>query len=220
MKQYGLSLIWSNNSGFLDWLNSGPRAVGYAEASGTQSIPSVTFGGVAVNIPAEAVVSSALSLEALVSDASVNAEAVPTSNFSNRFWLASAPEYGEAVDLNTSGLWCAQQFCQTGAGIENVDPLVVAPSNSGTLDTVSPLSHASAKWFVTVTDNVTSETKVSEITAAFTSGMPSFTQHAITGDRINTNINVIYVSGNVSVIATNNGANTVTVRAARILTEV
>ncbi len=219
MKVYGLSLVWANDSGYLAWLDTGPRAVAYAEAVSTQASPSATFAGIATDIPAEAIISQALSLEVLAANAGQFAEAV-SSSFSNRFFLSTAPAYGEAVDANTAGLWCAQQFCQTGAGIENVTPITVPASNSGTLDTVNTANYASAKWFITVNDDVAGETKVLEVTAAFTSGMPSFTRHAIVGDRINTSINVIYVSGNATVIATNSGANTVTVRAARILTEV
>lgn len=218
MKVFGLSLLYDWGAAYASGqAAASPSAVAYAEADTVTANASPTLAGLGTG-NAEAV-ETAQAFIAIATSANVPAEAAILSDIANRFWLSSGDNYGEAVDANTIGLYCAQQFCQTG-GVESVGPVTIGPSSSGTLDTVSTATYASAKWFVTITDTVTGDTKVSEVPVAFTAGMPSFNQHSLTGDKISATVNVIYSGSDVQVIITNNGGNPIEARAARILTEV
>ena len=106
---------------------------------------------------------------------------------------------------------------QGGASSDLVTSSVVIPTTAtGTVDSVASTSLA-VKWFVSVENNTTTENAAYEIYAQNRGGTVSWNRSSTLGDEIDHDI-VVAISGpNLELQITNNEANSITVRAVRIL---
>lgn len=106
-----------------------------------------------------------------------------------------------------------------GAGVSQ-NKITIASAATGVADSIPIASGPSARWMLTITDNITGDQTLSEIWAGNDGTLVAHTRYGINsiGTPVPHTVDVLIVGGSMELQVTNTGGNTVTSRAVRILT--
>lgn len=106
-----------------------------------------------------------------------------------------------------------------GAGISE-NKITIASAATGVADSIPIASGPSARWHLTITDDVTGDQTQSEIWAGNDGTLVGHTRYGIfsIGGVVLHTVDVLIVGGSMELQVTNTGGNTITSRAVRILT--
>ncbi len=106
-----------------------------------------------------------------------------------------------------------------GAGVSQ-NKITIAAAATGVADSVAVALGPSAKWLLTITDNVTGDQTLSEIWAGNDGTLVAHTRYGINsiGAAVPHTVDVVILAGSMELRVANTGGNTVTSRAVRILT--
>ena len=98
--------------------------------------------------------------------------------------------------------------------------VTIASAATGVADSIPIASGPSARWMLTITDNITGDQTLSEIWAGNDGTLVAHTRYGINsiGTPVPHTVDVFIVGGSMELQVTNTGGNTVTSRAVRILT--
>ena len=106
-----------------------------------------------------------------------------------------------------------------GAGVSE-NKITISASATGVADQYAIATGPSAKWLLTITDNVTGDQTISEIWAANDGTTAAHTRYGINsiGTPVPHTVVVVILGGNMELQVTNNSANPITSRAVRLST--
>ncbi len=106
-----------------------------------------------------------------------------------------------------------------GAGVSQ-NKITIAASATGVADSIAIALGPSARWHLTITDNVTGDQTQSEIWAGNDGTLVGHTRYGIfsIGGVVPHTVDVVIIAASMELQVANTGGNTVTSRAVRILT--